>query len=127
MGVSVILILVIISRKAKHADIDNQVELGPREVECPESIFIQECSVLDVNDNYQNFKDYKNMKNYKKESNDFSSTTGENSSNNVHSFNNKNGFEYKKLENDIDDFINEDEMKMVQGKVYNNKDQFLII
>lgn len=127
MGVSVILILVMVSRKLKHADIDNQEELGPREVECPEPILIEDCSVLDVDHHYQNFKDYKNMKNYKKESNDFSQTTGENSCNHVYSFNQKNGFEYKKLDNDIDDFMNDDEKRMVGGKVYHKKDQFLII
>lgn len=129
MGVSVLLILTMVSRKVKHSDLDNQEEIGRRDVECPEPILIDECSVLDVDSHYQNFKDYQNVKNYKKESNDFSSTTGtgEYSSNQAYSFNNKNGFEYKKLENDIDDFINEDETKMVGGKVYHKKDQFLII
>ncbi len=137
MGFSVLLILAMVSRKNKYSDIDNQAEFDcsrdSREIQCPEPILIDayDGSVLDIDNHYQNFKDYKNKKQNKKESNDFSSSTGtrENSiSNNVYSFNNnKNGFEYKKLDNDIDDFINEEEKTSVGGKVYHKKDQFLVI
>ena len=129
MGVSVLLILVMVSRKVKNTDMNNQEEQARRELECPEPILIDECSVLDIDIHYQNLKDYKSVKNYKKESKDFSTTTGtgQNSSNNVYSLNHKNGFEYKKLDNDIDDFFNEDETQMVGGIVYHKKDQFLII
>lgn len=124
MGVSVVLILIMVSRKLKHSDIDNQTELRPREVECPEPILIEE----DIDNHYENFKYYKNNTNHKKESHDYSNTTGENSAKNIYSLSQKNGFEYKKLDNDIDDFMNEDEEKdMVQRKVYHKKDQFLII
>jgi hypothetical protein len=112
-----------VSRKVKQADIDKQGELGLKEVECPEPIFIDE----DFENDYENFIYYKNTKNHKKESNDFSDVTAENSAKNIYSYRQKNGFEYQKLDNHIYDFIKEDEKNIKEGKVFHKKDQFLII
>ena len=123
MGVSVILILIMVSRKVKHSDIDNQGEFGLKEVECPEPVFIDE----DFDNHYENFKYYKITKNDKKGSNDFSDVTAENSAKNIYSYQQKNGLENQKLENHIYDFIKEGEKNIMEGKVYHKKDEFFII
>lgn len=136
MGISVTLILIMISRTIRHAHIESQKEISEKEAGCPEPILIDECSVLDVENNYQDFKHYKNLKVIKKESNDYSQTTEGNSNNHAYSFSQKNCFDYKKLDNDIEDFMNENtydkseggyDKISVEGKVYHQKDQFLII
>ncbi len=136
MGVSVILIFVMVSKKIKYSQIEsNEIT---RKLESSEPILIDEYCELDDDHNYHDFKEYKNLKYGNRESNYYSLSTGGNSiNNNVYPLSQKNGFEYKKIvENDIEEFINdENEFNRIvydkgsnKGtKMYHKKDQFMII
>ena len=139
MGVSVILILVMISRKVNNSDIGQKNNKHSTLFESPDPIITDEYSVLDIENNYQEMEEIKYTKNvFKEECNDNSLTTGSNSYNNIYSLSKKNGYDYgdyKKMDNnEIEDFISnnrneeyDSENNKDSAKVYHKKNQFLII
>lgn len=124
-----------ISKKSTSSNNSVEENIGDaRDLKCIEPILIKDSSVLDIEENSRYFKGNKIIKNEGEEDLDYIESTRGNSYNNACGLT-KNifGFEYKKIENGLDenDEIEDYEIGLKpndrEEKLHFKKDQFLII